>query len=209
MAKSKSRKKSKSKSKSAPQHTEPENKGKVKPSVIKIAVAAALAGAAGWWWFGSQQAESRFFDHVQSGVGTLDHVVRHADHGTSGHLSPGESINYGTNTPTSGRHGSRPVSPGVYETAQSPTMLVHSLEHGMVVIYYDSLSADAMATLNEWSGLYGADFSGIVLTRQPGLDDKLVLTAWHKSLTLDGFDAPAAAVFIDAYRGRGPENPVR
>ena len=55
-------------------------------------------------------------------------------------------------------------------------MLVHSLEHGLVVVYYDRLSADALATLEDWSGLYGGPFSGIVVTRQPGLGDRLLLT---------------------------------
>ena len=203
MAKSKTRKKSK-------RTPQPEaKKGISSNQMIMIAVAAVLVVAGGWWWNKSQKIEDQFFDHVLQGDGTLDRVERHADHGTSGHLTAGERVNYGSNTPTSGRHDGRPVSPGVYQSVTAPTMLVHSLEHGMVVVYYDRLSADAMATLEDWSSLYGGPFSGIVVTRQPGLGDKLVLTAWRKSLTLDSFDAPAAAAFIDAYRGRGPENPVR
>ena len=205
MAKSKIRRKPKR----SPQTKAAEKAAKAKSSVIKIAVVAGLVAAAGWWWYGNQQAEELFFGHVSAGAGTLDRVERHADHGTSGHLTPGERVNYGTNTPTSGRHDGRPVTPGVYTSVQAPTKLVHSLEHGLVVVYYDRLSTEAMATLEDWSGLYGGPFSGIVVTRQPGLGDRLLLTAWRKSLSLDGFDADAAAVFIDAYRGRGPENPIR
>ena len=171
MGKSKKRKKAKS------QAAAPETKGKAKRSLIKFAVFASLIGAAGWWWYGNQQVESRFLDHVQRGAGTLDRVERQAEQSTSGHLSPGERVNYGTNMPTSGAHDGRPVSAGVYKTVQAPTMLVHSLEHGMVIVYYDTLSADAMATLEDWSGLYGGTFSGMIVTRQPGLGDKLVLTA--------------------------------
>ena len=154
MGKSKKRKKAKS------QAAAPETKGKAKRSLIKFAVFASLIGAAGWWWYGNQQAEELFFDHVRQGAGTLDRVERHADHGTSGHLTPGERVNYGTNTPTSGRHDGRPVTPGVYTSVQAPTMLVHSLEHGLVVVYYDRLSADALATLEDWSGLYAVNFGG-------------------------------------------------
>ncbi len=205
MAKSKSKRKSKaSKQIEAPDKTNFSSR-----RMIALAVAMVIVVAGGWWWNESRKAESLFLDHVRSGQSAIDRVVRHADHGTSGHLTPGERVNYGTKTPTSGRHDFTPVSPGVYATAQSPTMLVHSLEHGMVVIYYDSPPAEAMAMLTDWSALYGAPFSGIVMTRQPGLGEGLVLTAWHKSLTLDGFDADAAAAFIDAYRGRGPEHPVR
>ncbi|NJL86481.1 MAG: DUF3105 domain-containing protein [Leptolyngbyaceae cyanobacterium SM1_1_3] len=42
-----------------------------------------------------------------------------------------------------------------------------------------------------------------------GLGDKIVLTAWTKKLVIPEFDPQAAATFIDEYRGRSPENPVR
>ena len=205
MAKSKRRKKSKK----TPQPEAQASKGISSKQMIMAAIALVIVVGGGWWWNEIQAVESRFFDHVNRGGGTLDRVERHGDHGTSGHLTPGEGVNYGTNTPTSGRHDQRWVNPGIYESVQSPTMLVHSLEHGMVVIYYDRPQADAMANLEDWSGLYAGPFSGIVMTRRAGLGEKVILTAWHKSLTLERFDAAAAAVFIDAYRGRGPENPVR
>lgn len=187
----------------------PASKGISRKQMIMAAIAVVLVAAGGWWWNKNQMVESRFFDHVRQGDGTLDRVKRHADHGTSGHLTPGEGINYGATTPTSGRHDSRWVNPGIYESAQLPTLLVHSLEHGMVVIYHDRLEADAMATLEDWSGLYAGPFNGIVVTRRAGLGEKVILTAWRKSLTQERFDAAPAAVFIDTYRGRGPENPVR
>ena len=43
----------------------------------------------------------------------------------------------------------------------------------------------------------------------PDGGEAIVLTAWTKRLRLDPFDPAAAAAFIDAYRGRGPEHPVR
>ena len=205
MAKSKIRRKPKP----APKSATPRKKSLSKQRMITLAAVAGIVVAGGWWWNENRRVETLFLDHVRIGDGTLDRVERHADHGTSGHLSPGERINYGSGTPTSGRHDGRPVSPGFYGSVKAPTQLVHSLEHGMVVVYYDRLEADAMASLEDWSGLYAGPFSGIVVVRQPGLGEKLVLNAWRKSLTLDQFDAPAAAAFIDAYRGRGPENPVR
>lgn len=66
-----------------------------------------------------------------------------------------------------------------------------------------------MEQLKEWAGLYDGQWSGLVVTRNSGLDEAVVLTAWTKRLEFDSFDPAAAAAFIDAYRGRGPENPVR
>lgn len=44
---------------------------------------------------------------------------------------------------------------------------------------------------------------------QKGLGDDVVLTAWRRRLRLDTFDESALAAFMDAYMGRGPENPAR
>ena len=205
MAKSKRRRKAKP----PEMPVAPAKKGITRKQLMMGAVGAVLIVAGIWWWDKNQQIEDRFFDYVAQGRGTLDRVERVPEHGTSGHLAPGERVSYGTNMPTSGRHDSRWDIPGFYDTPRAPAMLVHSLEHGMVVVYYDRLSAEDMATLEDWISIYGGPFSGIVVTPRAGLGGKIVLTAWNKSLTLETFDAPAAAVFIDAYRGRGPENPVR
>ena len=97
MAKSKSRKKSKPSAKPEAQ----EKKGVPTGRIIAIAVIAVIVGAGGWWWNESRKIESLFFEHVHEGGGTLDRVDRIPDHGTSGHLSPGERVNYGSNMPTS------------------------------------------------------------------------------------------------------------
>lgn len=196
------------KPKASPKSTAARKKDISKRRMVMLALFAGIVIFGGWWWNENRKAESLFLDNVQQGQSAIGRVERHAEV-TSGHLAPGERVDYGADTPTSGRHDPRWVTPGVYDTVQSPAMLVHSLEHGMVVIYYDRPAADAMATLEDWSGLYGGPFSGLVVTSRPGLGEKLVLTAWRKSLTLERFDGPAAAAFIDAYRGRGPENPVR
>jgi hypothetical protein len=87
--------------------------------------------------------------------------------------------------------------------------LVHALEHGHIVIYYDKPDAEALKTLRVWSGLYSGQWDGVVVTPKPGLGQKIVLTAWAKRLDQNQLDMPLAAAFIDAFRGRGPENPVR
>jgi len=49
----------------------------------------------------------------------------------------------------------------------------------------------------------------VLVVRREGLGQRLILTAWNKILRLDHFDPAVAAAFVDKYRGRGPENPVR
>ncbi len=87
--------------------------------------------------------------------------------------------------------------------------LVHSVEHGHIVIYYDAPGETALELLDDWTGLYDAQWQGVIATPSSGLGKEVVLTAWRKILKMDAFDAASAAAFIDAYRGRGPEHPVR
>ncbi|MBE9079787.1 DUF3105 domain-containing protein [Romeria aff. gracilis LEGE 07310] len=94
------------------------------------------------------------------------------------------------------------MNSGVYDQEQPQEKLVHSLEHGNIVIYYDEPGEE---TINEFSG----PWDGIVVVPKPGLGESIVLTAWTKKLAQPQFDPDAAASFIDEYRGRGPENPVR
>lgn len=176
--------------------------------LVAGAIALALAAGVGWWWYAGQQAEDAFLAQARRGEAALGRVVRHDGEG-SGHLAPGQSIRYQSDPPTSGVHDPRWVDPGVYTTIQGREKLVHSLEHGMIVIYYDRPAAEVLATLKGWVGLYGAPFSGIVLAPKPGLGNAVILAAWRKTLRLDPFEPDPAAAFIDAYRGRGPEHPVR
>ena len=68
---------------------------------------------------------------------------------------------------------------------------------------------DALADLKDWAALYTGTWDGVVLTPMERLGEEVVLTAWTKTLRLEPFDAALAAAFIDRYRGRGPEHPVR
>ena len=199
MAKSKRKRKPKT----APAKTVPARRWPV-----VVAVIAALAAAVAWMWYSEQQVERAFLAHAERGRAALAAVVRPPGEG-GGHLAPGQRAGYRGDPPTSGIHDPDWVTPGVYESPRIREKLVHSLEHGMVVIYYDAPPAASLATLKDWAGLYGAPWSGIVLVRKPGLGEAVILTAWRRLMRLDSFDAAAAAAFIDAFRGRGPEHPVR
>lgn len=171
-----------------------------------VAAAAALIGVA--YWYTTSQAERAFLALAEEGRASLDAVETRRNLG-GGHLQPGEIMTYPDQFPTSGRHHSVPISPDFYERPQRPIQLVHSLEHGHAVIYYDRPGEAALETLRDWTSLYSGNWDGVIATPMTGLGESVVLTAWNKHLRLETFDAAAAAAFVDAYRGRGPENPVR
>ncbi|UCH75880.1 MAG: DUF3105 domain-containing protein [Rhodospirillales bacterium] len=175
-------------------------------AVIGALVLALVWG--GWSWWRDSAAEDEFLALAADGMEALG-VVERQPASTGGHLVPGQSAGYRDRMPTAGAHDPKWIDPGVYDTAQVSTRLVHSLEHGMIVIYYDTPPEDVFATLESWAGLYGGPWSGLVVVPMPGLGEEIVLTAWERTLELRPFDAARAAAFIDRYRGRGPENPVR
>jgi hypothetical protein len=125
------------------------------------------------------------------------------------HVPTNTRVNYRTDPPVSGNHWDRWVDPGRYNEVPANEMLVHTLEHGHIVIYFERPTAEAVRLLTLWSNMYRGMWDGIVVVPRPGLGAGVILTAWTKMLRLDAFDAAATAAFIDAYRGRGPENPVR
>ena len=176
--------------------------------LIGWGVAAVLGAVGGWLWWQFNAAETVFLDLVQAGRPALGAVKTRPNLGR-GHVPPGQGVPYGDPFPTSGPHDARWVEPGFYRTPQTPERLVHAVEHGNIVIYYDKPGDAVLQTLDSWTGLYGAQWSGVVVAPGPGLGKAVVLTAWRKVLRLDPFDAAAAAAFVDTYRGRGPENPVR
>lgn len=204
-------KKSKSRKKSGKGQTKPAARPWHGSTGGRVAIVAVVAAALflGWRWSLGSRVESAFLEHVRLGQASLEQVERPPDEDTSGHTTPGESLRYRGDPPTSGRHNPKWLDPGIYQTVQPSDRLVHSLEHGMVVIYFDKPSPEVWETLTTWAGLYTVMWSGVVLAPKPGLGEAVILTAWRKLMRLDEFDPDVAAAFIDTYRGRGPEKRVR
>ena len=173
------------------------------------AIVVILTVAGGAYWFLSAESERTFQAVADQGRARLaDLVTTDPNHGR-GHGQHGATYHYTDLFPTSGRHDPVPTSPGVYRLPQRSGQLVHALEHGNVVIYYDTPTPDALADLKDWAALYTGTWDGVVLTPMERLGEEVVLNAWTKTLRLKSFDPALAAAFIDRYRGRGPENPVR
>jgi hypothetical protein len=175
-------------------------------AILAGIVLVALYGVYAWWDL--DRVEKTFLARAVEGEGALERVESIASQGRT-HLDRGQPYTYQDRFPTSGPHDPTWTSPGVYRQPQRPTQLVHALEHGNIVIYYDELGPEAMERLEVWANLYDDQWSGVVVTPAAGLGEAVALTAWTKRLELASFDPAAAAAFIDAYRGRGPENPVR
>lgn len=131
------------------------------------------------------------------------------------HVPPGSPVSYGTMPPTSGAHYARATTAGFY--AQTPPLgsLVHSLEHGAVIIYYDperlSQDKEAEEHLRTLARGYRSTWMSVIVAPQPEPVPEFpyVLTAWTVMLRLPEYDRDRVMAFLAEYLGRGPENRVR
>jgi hypothetical protein len=145
---------------------------------------------------------------AKEGQPRLSQVQTEPDRGNA-HVAQGTAVAQDQEFPLSGPHWPKPTASGFYQEPQPKGALIHALEHGQVVVYYDKPGFQALSTLKRWSDELAGNWSGLIAVPHEGLGDDLVLTAWRHRLDLPQFDAAALAAFIDAYSGRGPENRVR
>ncbi len=116
---------------------------------------------------------------------------------------------YNSNPPTSGWHyGGDWLQPQVYEQAQPDELMVHSLEHGMVVIHYrEGLEQATVAKLVDLTGRLNQQSACAVLVPRPAarLDVPIAVTAWANLLELRAFDEQAITAFFVKHVGQAPE----
>jgi hypothetical protein len=137
--------------------------------------------------------------------------ARSRDHTANLH----EPIDHDTNPPTTGRHFQASAEDGIYEEAAPDSAIVHSLEHGRVVIWFKpSLPEKTRAGLR---ALVEQDGYQILIMPRSEMPFAVAATAWNSSPGRAGTGrllgcqrfSPAAydalRTFRDEHRGRGPE----
>jgi hypothetical protein len=126
------------------------------------------------------------------------------------HIWPDHPAEYKNMPPTSGPHFPDPTGPGFYTERPAFGYLVHSLEHGSVVIYYDParLTKEVEASLKAFiKSQKGAEF-GVIAVPDSDFKYPFILTAWDKKLELDKYDPLVVRAFLAEYLGHGPESPT-
>jgi hypothetical protein len=87
--------------------------------------------------------------------------------------------------------------------------LVHNLEHGYVIIWYNcnNLETNACDTLKQEIKDVMAKENGVKLIAFPwdNMDQNVALTSWNRILTMEKFSPSNALQFIRAWRNHSPE----
>ena len=124
------------------------------------------------------------------------------------------AVPYSSLPGTSGPHWGTPNNWGVYSTPQSESQVIHNLEHGGVVIWYDPAALDAAAidtlaryvTTQTASGISGR--FKFILSPWGGeepLGAPVVVTSWRYLLHLDEADTDVIDAFARERYGGSPE----
>lgn len=132
------------------------------------------------------------------------------DHIPEGTLISQTSVKqYNSDPPTSGPHWPAPAPGGSYTATVPDERLVHSLEHGYIVIDHNcdpkkTECDDLLKKLDAIGRRY--NWTKVIVNYRPQTRPLIALTAWTRLETLDQFDEGKIVEFIKAYRNNGPEN---
>jgi len=115
---------------------------------------------------------------------------------------------YSVDPPAGGDHDPKPAPAGFYDQTNVPAdgHLVHSMEHGFVVVWYRPIGLDD-DRLDELRGLADRHRWVLVAPRLT-LTTPYAATAWHRRLLCpDGTDVVGGpiATFVTQFRDKGPE----
>ena len=136
---------------------------------------------------------------------------RHVDSQGRNHIPVGTShtVRYNSDPPTSGPHYDPSARPGIYDEPIPDGYLIHSLEHGYVIISYnveDLPEQESRALVSRLADIAeGERLWKLIVIPRPGMDHRIALTAWQRIDTMDRVDARRIRRFISAWRDRGPE----
>jgi uncharacterized protein DUF3105 len=117
------------------------------------------------------------------------------------------TVKYKTNPPTSGNHNPVPAEDGAYTEAPGTEHLVHSLEHGRIIVQFKpTVPAKVKGDLK---ALFDEDPYHMFLTpNETGMPYEVAATGWGQLLgcrKMDDRVFDAIRAFRDSFRDRGPE----
>ncbi|MDF3064855.1 MAG: Xanthine/uracil/thiamine/ascorbate permease family protein [Polyangiaceae bacterium] len=148
-------------------------------------------------------------------MGKCAAVLRRYEGATAEHVRECSALEYSTSPPVFGSHYPTWAAYQTYDFPVPLGYLVHDLEHGAVVLFYDCPEgcADEVAEAQAFIDSLPADPRcaaevrvQVVLVPRPGLSSRWAASAWGRSLNADCFDSYIFGQFYADNIGRGPED---
>ncbi len=169
---------------------------------IRIVVGAVVLLAGGGlvlYVVNNRRQSQRLIASLEAGACDFD---RDGEPGRDHVANPSFEIN----PPSGGDHLASAAPAGVYQDADVPAdgNLVHSLEHGFVILWHQPDLADGqLDQLLDIADQYQRD---VLVVARPSLPVPVAATAWHKRLLCAGVEPESLARFVEEFRNDGPED---
>jgi hypothetical protein len=186
---------------------------------VCVLVAAVIIGIAAWKPVSDRLRESRYDGKTLAQIGASTKAcgprVLKAATGVQDHVQPGVDVKYTDAPPAFGQHevSPDPITRKLYTEKDRPRveMLVHNLEHGYTILWYDQTvadSSDQMAQLRaiadklQGSDDYRLKFKAVPWLKSDGKafpkDQHVALTHWAKTAAPADAKLAAAAKVTDS-----------
>jgi hypothetical protein len=178
-------------------------------TAVVVVAALVIVGVIVWQGRDSDRVSPQELAAARQQAGASG-VTEYAEAGRT-HIDPGQQPgNWNSNPPTSGDHLGSSVSPGVYDSDQDERAIVHSLEHGYVVIQYKGIPEDQVNQLRQF--VQDRSGSKLILAPYSAMErDGVSLTAWRNLETMQRVNLDVVKAFVDDYmvpggaKSRAPE----
>ncbi|MCC7163107.1 MAG: DUF3105 domain-containing protein [Anaerolineae bacterium] len=139
---------------------------------------------------------------TSTGAAACGNLLTLEDEGR-GHLAPGDPVPvYKSNPPTSGTHNPTWYPAGIYDNNTDVTQLIHSLEHGYIILYYNGISQEE---INSLVNIQRSDSFKMIVAPYPNMEQKVALVAWAHMQNCDGVNEAVIRSFVAQFRNHGPE----
>jgi hypothetical protein len=173
-------------------------------TAVVVLVGVALLGVIVWQGRGGdEQVSPEARAAARQQVGSTG--VKEFPEAGRTHIAPNQQAdNWNSVPPTSGDHLATPLGAGVYDGEQDERAIVHSLEHGYVVIQYKGIPQDQVDQLREY--VQGHSGDKLILAPWSGLErDGVALTAWRNLETMDRVNLDVVRAFVSDFMIPGGE----
>jgi uncharacterized protein DUF3105 len=151
--------------------------------------------------------EGPFAAHHEELLPTDSDIETFPDEGHA-HVPVGTVVRYRTDPPTSGNHYPDPQDGGFFDHPIAAGYLVHSMEHGAVIIYYnpETVTGSQQDALKRLARQHPGSFSQVICVPRDDPKYPIILTAWTHRLRLAEWDRDRIDDFLTLYLGHGPEH---
>jgi hypothetical protein len=190
----------------AAQRAKAERRDRVRRAAITGGLVVAAVAAVGGFVALDRRGDAELREALTSGSCTVDTEADVTSPPPGNHVA---SPTYRVDPPAGGNHLTGNARSGVYTGADVPQdgLLVHSLEHGYVVVWHDPSLDDAG---REQLAAFESDNDGdVIVVERAGMEVPVAATAWEQRLLCGGVEPAALQRFADEYVGEGPEDVAR